>query len=733
MTGLPRPGPDERDIALGGDEDAILEQLHEWGWTDGLPVVVPTAARVERFCDHAVHAPDEVLGALAPRGAPLTTRILAANAVLAGCVPECMPVLEAAIAGMIEPPFNLFGMQTTTHPCACLAIVHGPVAERLRMNSGAGAFGPGNRANGSIGRALRLVMMNVGGALPGSTDRATQGTPAKWTWCFAENDAASPWEPYHVAVCGMDPAESAVTVAAVEGPHNINDHGSETAEQLLFTIAETMTTPGANTIYRGGDHFVVLGPEHAALLANSGFRRADVQAYLYEHARVPVARIGAKKLEEASGWGSYAAELSSWNGRIPIARAPGEIRILVAGGPGKHSSWIPTFGPTYSQTKRIGVAPQGRAREAASSVSFGGGALQGVRAAREPQPLASAASAAAAAAPRRDAGAGTRGAASARPVPGATEQVVIVGSGPAGLTAALYAARANLAPLVIEGLHPGGLLHETNEVENFPGHPRGVLGPKLVADLREQAARFGARYLGEEATEVELGAQPGGAHVVRAGEHVLRARALILAMGAWPRALGVQGEEELRGRGVAYCAVCDAPLFAGKDVLVVGGGDSAMEEALGLARHARRITLVHRRASFRASPILVDRVRAEPCIEILTPYTVESFLPGGDGRLAAARLRCAGGGAPRDLAVAGAFVAIGHRPQSDLVRGKIETGPDGAVLCRDATRATSVPGVFACGDLVDARYRQAVTAAGSGCEAALDAQRYLDASGASGR
>ena len=245
MTGLPRPGPDERDIALGGDEDAILEQLHEWGWTDGLPVVVPTAARVERFCDHAVHAPDEVLGALAPRGAPLTTRILAANAVLAGCVPECMPVLEAAIAGMIEPPFNLFGMQTTTHPCACLAIVHGPVAERLRMNSGAGAFGPGNRANGSIGRALRLVMMNVGGALPGSTDRATQGTPAKWTWCFAENDAASPWEPYHVAVCGMDPAESAVTVAAVEGPHNINDHGSETAEQLLFTIAETMTTPGA--------------------------------------------------------------------------------------------------------------------------------------------------------------------------------------------------------------------------------------------------------------------------------------------------------------------------------------------------------------------------------------------------------------------------------------------------------------------------------------------------------
>lgn len=674
MTGLPRPGPDRLTVSLDGDEESVREQIHSWGWTDGLPVVVPTEERVERFCAEAVHAPGDVLGFLAPRGAPLTTRILAANAVMAGCLPEYMPVLEAAIEGMIEETFNLFGMQTTTHPCACLAIVHGPAAERLGMNSGAGAFGPGNRANGSIGRALRLVMMNVGGALPGTTDRATQGTPAKWTWCFAENEALSPWEPYHVAVCGYDRAESAVTVAAVEGPHNVNDHSSDSGEALLFTIAETMTTPGSNTIYRGGDHFVVLGPEHAALIAASGFSRADAQAFLYEHSRVPIDRIGAKKLEEASGWGGYAAEVDGWGGRIPIARAPDEIRILVAGGPGKHSAWIPTFGPTYSQTKKVAL------RKRAASRSRGAGA----------------------------------------------DRVIVVGGGPAGYTAALYAARANLQPLVVEGARPGGLLQETTDVENFPGHPRGIAGPQLASDLRAQAARFGARYLGDDATRIDLATTPGKDHRVRVGDVELRAKSLILAMGAKPKRLGVPGEEELRNRGVAFCAVCDAPLFAGKDTLVVGGGDSAMEEAIGLARHARRVTLVHRRESFRASPVLVDRVRGDARIEILTPFAVVAFLPGADGHLATARLRSAADGEVRDLPVQGAFIAIGHQPLSDLVRGQVETDASGYVRCRGGTRETSIAGVFACGDLVDARYRQAVTASASGCEAALDAQRYLD-------
>ncbi len=708
MSGLEPPGPDRLTVSLEGDEDSVREQLHGWGWTDGLPVVVPSAERVDRFCAEATGSPDDVLGCLAPRGAPLTTRVLAANAVMAGCLPEYMPVLEAAIAGMLEEGFNLFGMQTTTHPCACLAIVHGPAVERLGMNAGAGAFGPGNRANGSIGRALRLVMMNVGGALPGTTDRATQGTPAKWTWCFAENEALCPWEPYHVAVCGFDRAESAVTVAAVEGPHNVNDHSSDSGEALLFTIAETMTTPGSNTLYRGGDHFVVLGPEHAALIAGSGFSRADAQAYLYEHARVPLDRIGRKKLEEASGWGGYASEIGGWEGRIPIARAPEEIRILVAGGPGKHSSWIPTFGPTYSQTKKVAaVAPLAaerrgtqavaRMQRAGPAVRVGAGGVSAGRVA--PSPYAD---------------------------PGAAERVVIVGGGPAGYTAALYAARANLAPLVVEGLRPGGLLQETTGVENFPGHPRGIPGPQLANDLREQAARFGARYLTDDATGISLAASSGGEHGIRVGDLELRARSVILAMGARPRRLGIPGEEELRSRGVAFCAVCDAPLFAGKDTIVVGGGDSAMEEALGLVRHARRVTLVHRREVLRASPILVDRVRGDARIEILTPFTVVAFLPGADGNLVTARLRSAADGEVRDLPVQGAFVAIGHQPLSDLVRGQVETDASGYVRCCGGTRETSIAGVFACGDLVDARYRQAVTASASGCEAALDAQRYLD-------
>ncbi len=694
MVARPRPNSDELVVRIDGDEHEAAEQLLAWGWTDGLPIVVPTVARVEWMCAGSPHAPDDVLGHIAPRGAPLTRRHLAANAVMAGCLPEYMPVLEAAVAAMQEGMFNLFGMQTTTHPCALLVIVHGELAEQIGMNSGAGCFGPGNRANATIGRALRLMMMNVGGALPGETDRATQGSPAKYTWCFAENEAASPWPPYR-SLFGLGSGESAVTVAAVEGPHNINDHGSDTGEDILRTIAGTMATVGSNTLYRGGDHFVVLGPEHAAVIANSGFSRETAQAYLYEHARVSVDRIPPKKLEEAASWGDYAGNLEEWRGRIPLARAPEEIRLLVAGGPGKHSSWIPTFGPTYSQTRRIEPKPAVPARAATP----------------EPVAAAPAVTVSSEASTER------------------LESVIIIGSGPAGLTAALYAARANLQPLVVEGVLPGGLLGETTEVENFPGYPRGVLGPQLITDLRDQAARFGARYARDDVTRLQLDAS--GVHLVRVGDATYRARTLILAMGARPKTLGVPGEDSLRGRGIAFCAVCDAPLFAGRRTLVVGGGDSAIEEALGLARHAASVMLVHRREHFRAAPIMVERVREAKGVTVLTPYAVEEFLPGADGNLAVARLRHVGSGEIRELCVDGAFIAIGHSPRSDLVRGHVELDAEGYVATRAGSTETSVPGVFGCGDLVDHRYRQAVTAAGSGCQAALDAQRHLERLGAS--
>jgi hypothetical protein len=355
---------------LAADADDLADQLTDLGWTDGLPVIIPSRERVERFSSASTSGdPDADLGAIAPRQGRLTVRTLAANAVMAGCRPEYMPVLEAATAALQEPDFNLYGMQMTTHPVAAMVMAQGPLAAELGMNAGTGCMGQGNRANGTIGRAVRLVMMNVGGAYPGdgehhgAIDRATQGTPAKWSFCFAENETASPWQPFRVGL-GFALDDSVVTVAAVEGPHNINDHHSSSGEEVLFTIAETMSTPGANTLYMGGDQFVVLGPEHAAVIADSGFSVADVQQYLFENARVPVDRIGAKKLEEAATWGVYRERLDTFGGRIPIAHDPQDIRIVVAGGVGKHSAWLPTFGPTYSQTQRIGVPQQGRQQAA---------------------------------------------------------------------------------------------------------------------------------------------------------------------------------------------------------------------------------------------------------------------------------------------------------------------------------------------------------------------------------
>lgn len=354
--------PDLVALADAHDEDAAAEQLHRRGWTDGLPVVVPTPERVERFLAAATRDPDASLGPVAPRGAELTLRGLAANAVMAGCLPAYMPVLEAAVVAMQQPDFNLYGTQTTTHPCALMVVVQGPVAGELGVAGGAGCMGSGFRANGTIGRAVRLTAMNVGGARPGESqvggdlDRATHGSPAKWSFCFAENRAAGPWPPFAARFDwpdGWDPADSLVTVAAVEGPHNINDHRSSTAGNLLRTIAATMATPGANTVYRGGDQFLVLGPEHARLLADAGLSRADVQQYLFENARVDATRVGAEKLEEASSWGGYRLLLEAWGYRMAIARAPEDIRVLVAGGAGRHSVWMPTFGATWSQTVRL--------------------------------------------------------------------------------------------------------------------------------------------------------------------------------------------------------------------------------------------------------------------------------------------------------------------------------------------------------------------------------------------
>jgi thioredoxin reductase (NADPH) len=305
------------------------------------------------------------------------------------------------------------------------------------------------------------------------------------------------------------------------------------------------------------------------------------------------------------------------------------------------------------------------------------------------------------------------------------ENVIIVGSGPAGYTAALYTARADLKPLVIEGFAWGGLLQQTTDVENYPGFPEGIMGPEMMQLFRSQAERFGARLVTDQADRVELASEPGGVHSVWVGGEEHRARTVILAMGAEHKKLDVPGEDTLAGRGVSYCATCDAAFFKDRPTIIVGGGDSAMEEAIFLSKFASKVYIVHRRDEFRASAIMLDRARQQENIEFLTPYTVKEFVAGDSGALGHAVLVNVETGEERELDAMGSFIAIGHEPQSGLVSDQVEVDPNGYVVTRPGSTRTNRPGVFAAGDLVDHTYRQAITAAGTGCQAALDAEWYL--------
>jgi thioredoxin reductase (NADPH) len=308
---------------------------------------------------------------------------------------------------------------------------------------------------------------------------------------------------------------------------------------------------------------------------------------------------------------------------------------------------------------------------------------------------------------------------------GEIENVIIIGSGPAGYTAALYTARANLNPLVIEGFAWGGLLQQTTDVENYPGFPDGIMGPDMMKKFRDQAERFGARLVTDQAERVELSEEPGGIHRVWVGDTEHRARTVVLAMGAEHKKLGVVGEEELAGRGISYCATCDAAFFKGAPTIIVGGGDSAMEEAIFLSKFSSKVMIVHRRDEFRASRIMLERARAQENIEILTPYRVAGFHAGENGALGHAALVNTETGEEREVAISGTFIAVGHEPQSTIVRGQIEVDENGYVITEERSTRTNRPGVFAAGDLVDHTYRQAITASGSGCQAALDAEWYL--------
>ena len=299
--------------------------------------------------------------------------------------------------------------------------------------------------------------------------------------------------------------------------------------------------------------------------------------------------------------------------------------------------------------------------------------------------------------------------------------VVIIGSGCAGLTAAIYAARANLKPLVIDGHEPGGQLSLTTHVENFPGFPDGILGPELIENMRKQAQKFGAEFKAGAVTEVNLHKRP---FKIIAGKHTYETEAVIVAAGASARLLGLKGERELIGHGVSTCATCDGYFFRGKPIAVVGGGDSAMEEANFLSRYASKVCLIHRRKEFRASKIMIVRAKKNEKVEFVTPFVVEEIL-APKGLVEGVRLRNTESKDTRELVVDGVFVAIGHDPNTTVFKGKLEMDSSGYLIAKHGS-LTSIPGVFVAGDVQDHRYRQAVTAAGSGCMAAIDAERFLE-------
>jgi hypothetical protein len=332
------------------DLDAFQAFALAQGWSDGLPVLPPTPSRVDRILGRRERS--AVVAVLAPRRGVATVESLAINAALAGAGPGDLPVIVAAVQALADPRFNLAAIQTTTHPCTPLVIVNGPLARRLGVNGGANALGGGHRGNAVIGRAVRLVLQNVGGATPGEVDRATQGHPGKFSYCLAENEAESPWEPLHVER-GFPREASCVTVCGSEGPHNVNDHGSTTAEGLLRALVGTAATTGNNNVYLGGEPLVLLGPEHAKTIAASGWSKDDLRKAFWERARVRLDAFSAENLARFAVIDPPRFADQPGDATVALAPSPADVMVVVAGGPGKHSAIVPTFGATRSVTVQI--------------------------------------------------------------------------------------------------------------------------------------------------------------------------------------------------------------------------------------------------------------------------------------------------------------------------------------------------------------------------------------------
>jgi len=342
-------------ISLNDSLEAVNDWFYDQGWTDGLPIIPPTPERVEKLLAWTDRNPQDELGPVPPKYGIATIEKLAVNAVMAGCLPEYFPVIIVAVEAMLESQFNLYAVQSTTHPCAPLVILNGPIARELGVNARYNAFGQGWRPNATIGRALRLILLNVGGGTPGVLDRATQGQPAKYAYCIAENEDENPWNPLHVER-GFAAETSTVTLSGAEGPHNINDHVSTAAPGILTTIASTMAGMGSNNAYAFGEPILALGPEHAAILAQDGVSKDDIRAFMFAHARVPRATWEAGGM---FGMGFASETLFPGEAGIPLIRKPEHLMIIVAGGSGRHSCWMPTFGAMTRSVTRALVLKDG--------------------------------------------------------------------------------------------------------------------------------------------------------------------------------------------------------------------------------------------------------------------------------------------------------------------------------------------------------------------------------------
>ena len=331
-------------MQLPSDPFDFSQECQRRGWSDGLPLIPPTPDRVDAMVQSSGRDPLEVLGVLAPRQGEATVQAVAINAVMAGCRPQQFPIVLGAVEAIAQPPFNLDGINATTHPCAVFVLASGPAARSAGIHGGSGCFGPTFPSNATIGRAVRLVQLNVAGATPGRGDRATQGTPAKFAFCATEREDASPWPPFQTTR-GLNAEDSCVTTWACEGPHNIQDHGSNTAAGILQTVAGAMGQAGSNNILGKGEPVLAFGPEHAETVAAEGWTREAVQEYLWENARYPASKLSEEFLESVNirmaGGVLPTHSADEW---LPISDKPDEIHIIVAGGPGKHSCWMPTFG-----------------------------------------------------------------------------------------------------------------------------------------------------------------------------------------------------------------------------------------------------------------------------------------------------------------------------------------------------------------------------------------------------